>query len=192
MSACVLFVTDKGLGSWSSAFQRSPFAFLLGDVKALSKMTFLAHSSWLYSYTVHGFVLTASERCGTRNNNSFKEGSGDTALKTFSFQSFPGMHVWGKIFHAQSNKESCIGVCFQLSIRNGHEFHICLTDAQLGQLCSNSEQAHLQFEVTGSVMDFLDLVLAFLVTTEGRSLSKHSQAFYKESQSKKLFLDLIF
>lgn len=83
-------------------------------------------------------------------------------------------------------------MCFQLSIRNGHKFHICLTEAHLGQLCSNSEQTHLQFEVTGSVRDFLNLVLAFLVTTEGRSLSKHSQAFYKESQSIKLFLDLIF
>lgn len=68
----------------------------------------------------------------------------------------------------------------------------CLTDADLGQLCSNLEQTHLQFEVTRSVRGFLNLVLAFLVTTEGRSMGKHSQAFYKESQSIKLFLDLIF
>lgn len=67
----------------------------------------------------------------------------------------------------------------------------CLTGADSGQLCSNLEQTHLQFEVIGSVGDFLDLVLAFLVTTEGRSMGKHSQAFYKESQSIKLFLDLI-
>lgn len=70
--------------------------------------------------------------------------------------------------------------------------YFCLTDAQLGQLCSNSKQTHLQFDVTGSASDFFDLLLAFLVTTEGRRMDKYSQAFYKESQNIKLFLDLIF
>lgn len=67
--------------------------------------------------------------------------------------------------------------------------YFCLTD---GQLYSNSKQTHLQFDVTGSASDFFDLLLAFLVTTEGRSMDKYSQAFYKESQNIKLFLDLIF
>lgn len=76
-------------------------------------MTLLGHSSWLYSYTAHGFVLTTLERCGMRNN-SFKEGPGDTALKNKSFQSFTGVHVCGEILHAQSNT---VGVVL------GHDFN---------------------------------------------------------------------
>lgn len=50
--------------------------------------------------------------------------------------------------------------------------YFCLTHVRLSQLHSSAEQTHLQFEVTGSVRDFLDLVFA-LVTTEGK---KHGQA----------------
>lgn len=69
--------------------------------------------------------------------------------------------------------------------------YFCLTHVQLSQLRSNSEQTHLSLKLL-EVSGISSIWFLLLVTTEGRSMGKHSQAFYKESQGIKLFLDLIF
>lgn len=103
-----LFVTDKSLGSWSSAFQRPPVSFHSRGVEALSKMTLLGHSFRLYFCTAQGFVFTTSKRCGMRNSNSFR---GRPVLKNKSYQSFTGVHVCGKIPHTQSNTVGVVLGC---------------------------------------------------------------------------------
>lgn len=119
-----MFVTDRGLGRWSSAFQRPPICFHSRRAWSSFRNGFAGHSSWLYSYTAHEFVFTTSKRCGMRNNNSFKEGPGDTALKNKSSKLPRSACMWKNISCSKQYSRSCTGVCFQLSIRNGHKFHI--------------------------------------------------------------------
>lgn len=138
-----MFVTDRGLGRWSSAFQRPPISFHSRRAWSSFRNAFAGHSSWLYSYTAHEFVFTTSKRCGMRNNNSFKEGPGDTALKNKSLQSFPGVHVCGKIFHAQSNTAGVVlGCAFNWASEMGISFiflsYWCSLGSAMFQFRANS------------------------------------------------------
>lgn len=108
-----------------------------------------------------------------RNINSFKEGPGDTALKKKSFQNFPGVHGCGKILRAQSTAVGILlGCAFNWVSEMGTSCmflsYWCSVGSVMFQFWANSSSVQSYW----SVRDFLDLVLAFLVTAKG----KHGQA----------------
>lgn len=175
-----LCVTDKGLGSFQSSF-----APLLGDVKAGSLLLALLLScTWVCLYSFRTMWYQKHQQLQGRTWRH--------STKKFELSKLPrSAWLWKNTPCSKQYRELYWGV---LSTEHQKWARVsCLSywgsvGSVMFQFRANSSSVWSYWKC----QDFLNLVFAFLVTTEGRSLSKHSQAFYKESQSIKLFLDLIF
>lgn len=115
-----LWVTDKGLGSWS-AIQRPPICFHSGECWGSFKNYFagsfllalLLYSTRVCFYKFRKMWCQKQQQLQGRN----------PALKNKSFQSFPGVCVCRKIPHAQSNTAGVVlGCAFNWASEMGMSF----------------------------------------------------------------------